>query len=291
MDYRFSEIPLLDRAEEIALFQRFKAGEAAMARKKELLSKRRPGKKAVAEADSLGPVIQDGKDAKNQLVQANLRLVVSIAKKYRKRGLEFEDLIQEGVMGLIRAVEKFDTSRKIKFITYATYWIKHFIRQGLVDHGRRIRIPSHISALVYTLNRRMQEAEMTGKTREEVLQGLMVEGKPIKKKRLALLENACLVLTCKNVSEIEHNNLGNFMDEIPTLQIDDSLENEEHLNLLKDLLQYLDSRYREVLERRYGLNGRPRQNLREASEEMGISRERVRQIQVRALKAFRGLVN
>src|SRR5215207_7442899 len=227
--------------------------------------------------------------ARNRLIEKNLRLVVSIAKKSRGRGLSFEDLIQEGNIGLMKAVGKFDSDRGFRFATYATWWIRQTIQRAVADKGRTIRIPAHISEKMRKMARTYNElsAELERAPSDEAVAerlGWSVEN--IRKVKDAM-PDATTSLNQPLTSEEGSSELGELVEDERSSDTPGTVMSGMETSELGEAIDRLPERYRYVLVRRYGLDDKDPATLAELSDELGLSRERARQLQLKAVHMLR----
>jgi len=279
-------VPLLTADEEVVLAKRVEAGLLARERLQELLSIDTP--EATAERARIDWVIADGLDAKKSLIQANLRLVVSIAKRYVGRGMLFLDLIQEGNLGLMRAVDKFDYTKGFKFSTYATWWIRQAITRAIADQARTIRIPVH---MVETINKvlRVQRQMLQELEREPTIEELAerVDLTPARVREIHRISQDPLSLDSP-VGEEDDSNLSDFIEDMQADSPADAAARKLLYEAVEEALGDLSEREQAVVRLRFGLDngGQPR-TLEEVGKEFGVTRERIRQIESKTLAKLR----
>lgn len=275
------QIPLLDPKEEPIIARQIQEGEQA---KEDI---KNPDL-SEEEKKKLAKIIADGEEAKQTLISSNLRLVVSIAKKYVGRGMLFLDLIQEGNCGLIKAVEKFDYTKGFKFSTYATWWIRQSITRAIADQARTIRIPVH---MVETINKltRIQRQLVQDLGRDPMPEEIAEKMENISAEKVREIQKIALdpVSLETPIGEEDDSHLGDFIEDKDTLSPDDYTNNQLLKDEINAVLQGLTEREEKVLRLRFGLlDGRTR-TLEEVGREFNVTRERIRQIEAKALRKLK----
>ena len=259
-------VPLLSADEEIVLAKQIEAG---------------------AEEDATYKEIQLSKKAKKKLVDANLRLVVSIAKRYVGRGMLFLDLIQEGNLGLIKSVDKFDYTKGYKFSTYATWWIRQAITRAIADQARTIRIPVHMVETINKLiriSRQLLQDKGREPTPEEIAEGMGITAERVREIQKIAQEPVSLETP---IGEEEDSHLGDFIEDQDAVAPDDAASYILLQEQIEDVFTCLTDREQQVLILRFGLkDGKPR-TLEEVGQHFNVTRERIRQIEGKALTKLR----
>ncbi len=275
-------VPLLTAGDEVRLAKAIEAGREAsrvLQRKTEHLSRQ--------ERDRLVQAVSDGEYARRTLSEANLRLVVSIARRYTNRGVPLTDLIQEGNLGLLRAVEKFDWRRGFKFSTYATWWIRQAVTRGLADDARTIRIPVHLMDIVNRMVRIAgQLHQQLGRepTEVEIALALQIPAERVRELTQVLPQPVSLD---GYVGDDQETRLGDLVQDQNAVNLEEAAEYRSLKEQVAESLMSLTPRERRVIERRFGLLGDREDTLTEIGKEIGLTRERIRQIESKALRKLR----
>ncbi|NLG48481.1 MAG: sigma-70 family RNA polymerase sigma factor [Chloroflexi bacterium] len=276
-----ARVPLLTAEEEVTLSRQYEQGRNAQ------LKISKDGNLSEDDKDHLFTLVERGEGARAHLIKANTRLVVSIAKRYLGQGVPFLDLIQEGNLGLIKAVEKFDYRRGHRFSTYATWWIRQAITRALADQGRVIRLPVHLSdriRKVYQVAQQLEQDWGRQPTAEEIAEELQLP--PQKVQWMLKVSQRPLSLE-KPVGEEEDSELGSFIPDDDTPMPTDTAYHNLLQDKLDDILMTLTPREARILRLRFGLQDGRSYTLEEVGQKFGLTRERIRQIEHEALDRLR----
>ncbi len=282
---QIGKVPLLNAAQEVELAKRIEAGLYAVERIKQL--KEAGGEIPTQMRRDLEWIVRDGDRAKDHLLEANLRLVVSLAKRYTGRGMAFLDLIQEGNLGLIRAVEKFDYTKGYKFSTYATWWIRQAITRAMADQARTIRIPVHMVEVINKLGR-IQRELLQDLGREPSPDELAKEMDISPEKVLEIQQYAREPISLdQTIGDEGDSQLGDFIEDSEAIVAVDAVSFSLLQGQLQQVLQTLSEREAGVVRLRFGLtDGQPR-TLDEIGQVYGVTRERIRQIESKTMSKLR----
>ena len=275
-----SRVPLLSAQEEVSLAQRIEQGHMALLELSQAVNDE-------ARQRQLQEVIEDGQAAYEHLVRANSRLVVSVAKKYMNRGVPFLDLIQEGNIGLIRAVRKFDYRRGCKFSTYATWWIRQAVTRAIADQARTIRVPVHMHEQINRLSRSAralaQQLEREP-THEELAEDMGTSSRRVEQ----IIRVAQRPLSLETpIGEEKDTSLGDLIEDEETEALTDSVTQNLLRETFQEILDSLSPREARILALRFGLVDGHSYTLEEVGQKFGVTRERIRQIEAKALGRLR----
>lgn len=277
-----SRVPLLSQEEEQSLAKRIEAGRAARIEMANLSEDC-----AAARQDQLWILIKGGEQAWEHLIKANTRLVVSVAKKYMGRGVPFLDLIQEGNLGLIKAIEKFDYTRGFRFSTYATWWIRQSITRSIADQGRTIRIPVHMIDRIrelykvsYSLEQKLGRKPLVDEISREMQEDI--------RKVQWMMRVSMLPLSLESpVGDEEDSELGMFVEDEDTPSPVEATYKSMLHDKINEVLNTLSPREARIIRMRFGLDSGRAYTLEEVGEKFGLTRERIRQIEGKALRQLR----
>ncbi len=275
------QVPLLSAEQEVVLAKQMESGDEATSRLERCDYSTREEKRA------LDVLVERGNDARQHLIQANLRLVVSIAKKYTSYGLTMMDLVQEGNIGLMRAVEKFDYTKGHKFSTYATWWIRQAITRAIADQSRTIRLPVHMGEAISQVKRtshKLQQVMQREPTPEEIAEAMGMSPSKVRRTLEASMHPLSLEMP---VGQEGEGRMGDFIEDDRISAPADAAAQMMLREQIEEVLQKLPERERKIIQLRYGLKDGRYRTLEEVGVEFGITRERIRQIEAVALRKLR----
>jgi RNA polymerase primary sigma factor len=275
------QVPLLSAEQEVTLAKAMESGDNART------SLDREAYQSWGERFSLEQLVNRGNDARQHLIQANLRLVVSIAKKYTSYGLTMMDLVQEGNIGLMRAVEKFDYTKGHKFSTYATWWIRQAITRAIADQSRTIRLPVHMGEAISQVKRtshKLQQTMQREPTPEEIADAMGMSPNKVRRTLEASMHPLSLEMP---VGQEGEGRMGDFIEDDRISTPADAAAASMLREQIEEVLQKLPERERKIIQLRYGLKDGRYRTLEEVGVEFGITRERIRQIEAVALRKLR----
>lgn len=278
-----SRVPLLNSTEERELAIRIESGDIARIQLSKLDGNATPQQK-----EELQRMVEDGLEARAHLIKANTRLVVSIAKRYTNRGVPFLDLIQEGNLGLMKAVEKFDYTKGFRFSTYATWWIRQTITRAIADQGRTIRVPVHMVDRIRQLYKRIHELEQN-LGRSPTIDELAVAMDTDKQKVSWMLRVSWLPLSLESPinDDEDESELGHFVEDKETPTPIQTVYSKLLKEKVNDVLDTLPCREARILKLRFGLEDGKYYTLEEVGQKFGLTRERIRQLETKALRRLR----
>ncbi|MEI6179569.1 MAG: RNA polymerase sigma factor RpoD [Chloroflexales bacterium] len=275
------QVPLLTAAQEVTLAKAMESGDAARERLER--EEYTTGRERLLLERAFG----QGQDARQHLIQANLRLVVSIAKKYTSYGLTMMDLVQEGNIGLMRAVEKFDYTKGHKFSTYATWWIRQAITRAIADQSRTIRLPVHMGEAISQVKRtshKLQQSMQREPTPEEIAEAMGISAGKVRRTLEASMHPLSLEMP---VGQEGEGRMGDFIEDDRISTPSEAAAAAMLREQIEEVLLKLPERERKIIQLRYGLKDGRYRTLEEVGVEFGITRERIRQIEAVALRKLR----
>ena len=281
-----SRVPLLSTKEEVSLARRIEEGRDALLRLRAMKKTAEPSMGSERKRIQLEHLVNDGLGAREHLIKANTRLVVSVAKHYMGRGVHFLDLIQEGNLGLMKAVEKFDYHRGFRFSTYATWWIRQTISRAIADQSRTIRVPVHMTDRIQRLYRTAHDIEQrTGRkaTSEEIGAEMGLDERKVD----WMLQVSWRPVSLENPIGEEDEEMITFVEDTFTPSPTESVSEQLLREKIEEVLSTLSPREARVLRMRFGLCGERPCTLEEVGQRFGLTRERIRQIEGRALRRLR----